>query len=307
MLKGKWIKYNLNSPIQNQILINNSKIYNTNWNESNIINSNYSECVYIFYLENIPKILISIGKDNSLYDVKGRGIDEILEEKMIDIFIDKINNIGLDETELKSCMKYSETLKKLYSINNKKELPIDDIKYLYLARSRVEREVDYNNIPLFDKILEKRNILEDYEKLDEKDKVKMLLKYGSDHKELFKDKKVILKAISINPSLFKLVDKDDENYYDIAKFAVKKNPVNIDYVSPDYENYKKIAVLAVLTNPYALESINESAYNYVRNNKKIDFETLKMDKNLAIIIDEMDSIIEENSIKNLKMNKKKDN
>ena len=307
MLKGKWIKYNLNSPVQTKILINNSKIYNTNWNETNIINSNYSAFAYIFYLENVPKILISVGKDNSLYDVKGRGTDEILEEKMIDLFIDKINNIGLDKEEIESCMRYSETLKKLYSINKKKELPVEDIKYLYLDKSRVEREVDYNNIPLFDKILEKRNILEDYEKLDEKDKVKMLLKYGSDHKELFKDKKVILKAISINPALFKNIDMDNEDYYDISKFAIKKNTVNIDYVKPDYENYNKLAVLAVLTNPYALESINESAYNYVRNNKKIDFETLKMDKNLAIIIDEIDSIIEENSIKRLKMNKKKNN
>lgn len=307
MLKGKWIKYNLNSPVQAKILVNNSKIYNTNWNEENIINSNYSEYAYIFYLENVPKILISIGKDNSLYDVKGRGIDEILEEKMIDIFIDKINNIGLDETDLESCMKYSQTLKKLYIINNKKELPIEDIKYLYLARSRVEREVDYNNIPLFDKILEKRNILEDYEKLDEKDKVKMLLKYGNDHKELFKDKKVILKAISINPALFKLVDKDNEYYYDIAKFAIKKNTVNIDYVKPGYENYNKLAVLAVIINPYALEYINESSYSYVRNSKKIDFEMLRMDKNLSLLISEIDSIIEENSIKRLKMDKKKNN
>jgi len=304
---GKWFKYNTNNELDKKILSNNLKRVGIELDELNSQGN-----VYVYYDEsNSYRMLFSTDKNNSLYNVKCLGIDDILEEEMIDIFLRKIRSMPkFDKDELTLCEKYCYNLKKIYSIYDKtiddEELNKEEIKYVYLDKKKVEQEVEYYNLPLFDEIIDMRNIKNDYDKLDDNSKIKMVLAYGMEHpNELLTERKIINKALSINPFLFKVINKNIDDYYDIARYAIKREPINIDFVDPSYEHYVKLAITAINTNPYAIEYIDESAYKKIRNSGRIDFDTLKMDKNISVLIDEMDKIIAQNKTKSLNLNNNK--
>ena len=293
---------------------------NTNWQEEDrdyLFNEIKKNCKYMecfFKLENntyIPKVILSVDNNNSIYNLKGRGLDNIIEEKYIYNAINMVSNIeNIDVNEMKLYYKYFNNLKKMYSIenktNSKEKINSEEIIFLYITQKKSELSQYFNN-PLYEEIISKRNIKDDFNHITSKvEKIKFASLYGEEYPVLIcMDSNLTKNIIKLNSFLFKYVDEKRDDYFEIAALAIKLSPQNIEFVNPNYSRYVDLAEIAIESNPFAIEYIDESKYKVVRAQTRTFMNKMsEEDAVLKEFLDEFDEYIKKSEENTKKLTKR---
>lgn len=279
-LDGIWVKYNQGSYEDAMKLVRSLKGKNTHWCSAHSLDAIQQICgnqmipggdFYAYYTKDIkgnytvPRLAIRlIGKDK-IVEIRGIANRQNIEREMEIVLYHKLSKMDfLTKKDIELTLDKLRDLQELTSIqqkiNNKIPLNNEEVKDIYLKKFGFGIDNDFRA----KKILEKRDILQDYEQVDDYlSKAEMFTKYFSQFPYDFKilDKDVALEVIVVNPSLVHNVDDSILYDRDFIIDAVKINGWLIKSIPEIFRNDKYIIALAVTQNIHILEFVSEDLKN----------------------------------------------
>ena len=273
--EGIWVKYNQGSEDAAKRLYESLEGKNTGWctvasitAKNQVNNGDF----YVYYTKDenndytIPRIALRFNGHNNIGEIRGVEEHQNLEEEMIPILETFLsNNDNLSEEDKDLNMKKISELKYLVKIKNKiinnEKLTTKEIIDLYTKTFGFGRKQD----PLVDKIIKRRNILNDYYALKNENEyiksdfiLKNLKHFSSEEKELvLNNREVLKKVLEKETSVLKFVNDEYKNDKEIMLIAIQTNPYALAYASENLKKDKEVLMEASLTNPYALNMYNE--------------------------------------------------
>ena len=306
---GIWKKY-INNNVDADILLHEIEYKNTGWciaNGTSIRSFLRDGDFYIYFTKDekgeyiIPRIAILTKGENDIDQIRGIDPGENLEDSMINIVETKLKTMKfLTDEAVNNQMDIIKGLRELNIIGkkslNKIKLTDEEFKHFYTKKYGF----GYSQDPKHDRIINIRNIPEDYNSTNDKEvKLAMIIKgYVPDNfvkdKELMKEALIKFKGsfkygaenIRGDKELFELSISGSDRYYDNLKFVtdeigndkdyiislVKENSVFLEYANNIMKDDEDVVMAA-------LKSKN-------RYNNTFDFASprLKNDKNFILMI-----------------------
>ena len=281
--KGIWIKYNQYSEEDAIKLAASLEDKNTAWCTASESTAVAQLCggygynggdFYVYYTEdeegnyNIPRIAIRLDGYTNIAEIRGVEEHQNLEEEMIPILESKLKEMTfLNEMDVYNNIKTVNKLKYLVSI---KEKTLNNIIL-------TEREIidlytkDYGfgweNDPLVNKIIDKRNILEDYNTLkNNEDKIEFIKKniyklISLDAEKFVKDEDVIISVLcwyDSSEEVFNFASDELQNDIDFIFEVLKTDGNLLKCVKDEFKNDKELVLVAVNNDGYAVEYASEN-------------------------------------------------
>lgn len=291
-IEGIWKKYNQGSKEDAIGLSKSLENMNTGWctaSEDMAIKQicgPYSEALnggdfYVYYTKDnnanykIPRIAIRLNGKNEIGEIRGIEDGQNLEEKMIDTLENKLKEMSfLLENDVKRNLQIVEDLRQLTKIGkmteNKEQLTEKELINLYTKKFGFGWIQD----PRVGKIIEKRDKLEDYNKINDQNiKIMFLVKKFLPEGTIINDRKIIMEAVKQNTNALKYISKELKSDREYMLEAVKKDGLALQYVSEELKEDKEIALEAVKQNGIALRFVSEE----LKKDKEVVLEAVKQE------------------------------
>ena len=239
---------------------------------------------YVYYTKGndaekyIPRIAIRLINKDGIAEIRGIEDGQNLEEKMIDILEKKLKEMSfLSKEDIKKNIEKVDGLRKLTLIGkkteNKEVLTEEELINLYT----VNYGFGWKQDPRVKKIKEKRNTLDDFNKLNDKNnKVEFLRRLILPQNITINDREIVLKAVKQNGYALKYASDELKRDKEVVLEAIKNNEWALDYASDELKNDKEFILEAMKRNV----DVFECASDELKNDKEFILEILKRDANL---------------------------
>lgn len=301
---GIWKKY-INNNVDADILLHEIEYKNTGWciaNGTSIRSFLRDGDFYIYFTKDekgeytIPRIAILTKGENDIDQIRGIDPGENLEDSMINIVEAKLKTMNfLTDEAVNNQMDIIKGLRELNIIGkkslNKIKLTDEEFKHFYTKKYGF----GYSQDPKHDRIIDIRNIPEDYNSTNDKEvKLAMIIKgYVPDN--FVKDKELMKEAITKfkgsfkygaenirgDKELFELSISGSDRYYDNLKFVtdeigndkdyiislVKENSAFLEYVNKNMKDDEDV-VMAALKSKNRYNNTFDFASPRLKNNEK---------------------------------------
>ena len=214
----------------------------------------------------MPRIAILSSGKNGIDQIRGILPGENLEECMLPMLEQKLKEMDLDEYVLKDNIRKVMNLKKLTDIGIKTEKGIklteDELLFFYTTNSF---GFGYNNDPKYDKILAKRNFLEDFNRIDDRQaKIYMIVK-GKAPKNSIDDEDIMIEALKNSVHCLEYASerlRSDKKIVLLGLFPTKKEgldvyPMHLSYASDKIKNDKEFILSLVKKSSQFLEFVSD--------------------------------------------------
>ena len=287
---GKWIKYNQGNKEEAKQLSKILEGKNTGWCTASEDMAIQQICgpyddapdggdFYVYYTKdkkgqyNIPRIAIRLIDKNYIGEIRGIEEGQNLEEDMLDILESKLKEMTfLNEKDVKDNLEKVEGLKELTRINKKTEnnekLTEEELENLYTRQYGFGWTQDSK----VGKVQEKRNKLDDYNSLENKElKVEFLTRGLLPKGTTVDDKEIVLEAVKQNSNALEYANEELKNDKEVVLETVKKNGYALYYSSEELKNDREVVLEAVKQNGNALLYASEE----LKNNKEFMLEAVK--------------------------------
>lgn len=309
---GIWKKY-INNENDANSLLHAIECKNTGWciaNGTSIRSFLREGDFYIYYTIDdkgeytIPRIAILTKGQDDIDQIRGIEPGENLEESMLKIVENKLNSMGfLTEEAVKNQMDIINGLRELNTIGiksiNKIKLTDEELKHFYTRKYGF----GYSTDPKHDKIIDIRNVADDYNSTNDKEvKLKMIVKgYLPDNfvtdRDLMKEAITNFKGtfkygaenIRGDKELFELSISGNNKYFDNLKFVTDKigndkeyiiSLINKDSVFFEYANEKMKDDEDVVMTALKSENAKMDFFNYasprLKNDKRIVLKAMEI-------------------------------
>ena len=294
--EGIWIKYNQGSREDAIKLSKSLEGKNTGWctaSEDMAIkqvcgpydNAENGGDFYVYYTKDkegnytTPRIAIRLDGHNYIGEIRGVEDGQNLEESMIGVLENKLNKMPfLSKEDVEEKMQKVEDLKELIVIGkktkNNEPLTEQELEDLYTKQYGFGWEQD----PKVEKIINKRNILEDYYASNDDIKVMFLTMrlLPKNVKIREEDEDVLVRAVKKSGCALEYVDKEiQKDHLEIVIEAVKPNGHALKYVDKEIQkDHPEIVIEAVKQNGDALEYVDKEIQ---KDHLEIVIEAVKKD------------------------------
>lgn len=309
---GIWKKY-INNENDANSLLHAIECKNTGWciaNSTSIRSFLREGDFYIYYTKDdkgeytIPRIAILTKGQDDIDQIRGIEPGENLEESMIKIVENKLKSMGfLTEEAVKNQMDIINGLRELNTIGiksiNKIKLTDEELKHFYTRKYGF----GYSTDPKHDKIIDIRNVADDYNSTNDKEvKLKMIVKgYLPDNfvtdRDLMKEAITKFKGtfkygaenIRGDKELFELSISDNNKYFDNLKFVtdkigkdklfiidlLKKDASFLQYVNPELRDDEDVVLTALNSEEPEIHCF-KYASDRLKSDKKFVLESMKI-------------------------------
>ena len=309
--EGIWIKYNQGSEEDAKKLSASLEGHNTGWCTAGESTAKDQLCggngyiggdFYVYYTKNenneykIPRIAIRLDKSESIGEIRGVEEHQNLEEEMIPILESKLKEMTFLKKEyVNNYLEKVNDLKELIMIKEKTlsniELTEDEIINLYTKKFGFG--IGYENDPIVDRIIEKRNIITDYNTINNKQskitflarKFRNIIKQVNE--EFITDKDILFNAMQTtggSRQLIRYANKELRTDKDIAFLAVKDYPETFECLSDELKNDRNFIIELLKLEFFG--NIFKYLNSSFKNDEEIILLALKKDMDNFKFIDE---------------------
>ena len=221
---------------------------------------------YVYYTKNqdgkyvIPRIAIRMdGK--SIGEIRGIADGQNMEEGLEDVVEDKLKNIsGISNKDIDDALVKVNNMRRLTILNRKnnrgEEFSAKDINFIYELDNTIDG-FGWEGDSRIDRIIESRNIADDYKKIRSKAKrVNFLVNISFKYNNVLiheTDEKVLLKAIEEDYYTFQYADESLKYNKDFLLKAIEKNVYVLNMIDVKWKQDKNFMLEAVQRCYYALK------------------------------------------------------
>lgn len=267
---GIWKKY-INNNVDADILLHEIEYKNTGWciaNGTSIRSFLRDGDFYIYFTKDekgeytIPRIAILTKGENDIDQIRGIDPGENLEDSMINIVEAKLKTMNfLTDEAVNNQMDIIKGLRELNIIGkkslNKIKLTDEEFKHFYTKKYGF----GYSQDPKHDRIIDIRNISEDYNSTNDKEvKLAMIIKgYVPDN--FVKDKELMKEAITKFKGSFKYGAENirgDKELFELSISGSDRYYDNLKFVTDEIGNDKDYIISLVKENSAFLEYVNKN-------------------------------------------------
>ena len=288
-IDGEWKKYNQGSREDAIELSKSLENMNTGWCTASEDMAIKQICgpydtenggdFYVYYTKNnngeysIPRIAIRLNNHDEIGEIRGIDEGQNLEEKMIDILENKLREMSfLSNKDIKENLDKVEGLRELTRLGkkteNKEVLTEKELIDLYSK----EFGFGWTQDPRVKKVQDKRNKLDDYNNINNKEiKVMFLTRKILPEGVCVNDKEIVLEAAKNKREAFKYASEELRSNRETILELVKQDGGLIQYASEELKNDKEVVIEAVKQKGYAFTYASEE----LKKDKEFILELVK--------------------------------